>query len=196
MAASIILIGPIGAGKTTQMKLLGTRLGWPAFDLDDLRWEYYKEIGYDEAYANGLRDSGDWFALERYWKPFEAHSVERVLADYPVNHVIAFGGGQSVYDDPQLFARVERALAPFPVILLMPTPDIEQSTLIGRQRIAALVPELPESALDMITSLNRALLTSPSNARLAKHTLYTQGQSPEQTCDAIVALLRDSLDAK
>lgn len=30
----------------------------------------------------------------------------------------------------------------------------------------------------------------PSNARLAKHTLYTAGQTPEQTRDAILHLVR------
>lgn len=188
MGTSIILIGPLGAGKTTLMRLLAERLGWMPLDLDDLRWAYYAEIGYDEGYAKQLRDSEDWFALGRYWKPFEAHSVERVVADYPENHVIAFGAGHSVYDDPELLARVQTALAPFPVVLLMPAADVDETLAITRARIAAKAPEIPEANLDLITTINRGFAAHPANGLLAKHTVFTHDQTPEQTCEVIYGL--------
>lgn len=43
----IILIGPTGIGKTTVSKLLAERLGMPRVALDEIRFGYYKEIGYD-----------------------------------------------------------------------------------------------------------------------------------------------------
>ena len=51
MNATVILIGPISAGKSTIARLLAEKLDLPHRALDDDRWNYYKEIGYDEAHA-------------------------------------------------------------------------------------------------------------------------------------------------
>lgn len=190
MAASIILIGPIGTGKTTIAGLLASRLGWMSIDLDDLRMDYYAELDYDAAYAESLQANDNWHTIGHYWKPFEVHGVERVLADFPSDHVIAFGAGNSVYDDPELFERAQKALAPFPhTVLLMPAPEIETSAAILRDRISARMPQLSPTSLDYLTTLNLEFMSSPSNARLAKQTVYTGGQTPEQSCDAILRLV-------
>lgn len=189
-APSIILIGPLGAGKTTIGAMLGARLGWPWIDVDDLRWAYYAEIGYDPVHAEALRQEGGFVALGRYWKPFEAYAVERVVQDYPTDTVIAFGAGNSAYGDPEQFARVQRALAPFPyVILLMPVPDIEQSAVILRDRIAAKRPDLTPESHQTMMEINREFMSVQTNALLATHTVYSDGRTPEQVCDAIMALL-------
>src|SRR5262249_21129849 len=127
MHSSIILIGPIRAGKSVVAELLAEKLHMPHISLDDERWKYYAEIGYDEAEASRIAKTDDGIiGILEYWKPFEAHSVGRVLADYP-NSVIDFGGGHSTYDDPALFARVQSALAPYPnVVLLLPSPDPDE----------------------------------------------------------------------
>jgi hypothetical protein len=78
----IIVIGPIGAGKSTQARLLSERLGLPRCSMDDVRWSYYKEIGYDEALAKQISAKDGFLGLYRYWKPFEAHAVERLLAEH------------------------------------------------------------------------------------------------------------------
>jgi shikimate kinase len=51
MPSDIILIGPIGAGKSTVGSLLAVQLGLPQCSMDERRWHYYKEIGYDETLA-------------------------------------------------------------------------------------------------------------------------------------------------
>ncbi|MEM9485502.1 MAG: hypothetical protein AAGA83_17645 [Cyanobacteria bacterium P01_F01_bin.116] len=113
MPSDIILIGPQGAGKSTIGKLLATRLGLPECSMDKYRWDYYSEIGYDEAVAKQKRESEGAWGIIQYWKPFEAHAVERLLSDHS-NCVIDFDAGHSVYEDPLLFQRVQRALAPLP----------------------------------------------------------------------------------
>lgn len=191
MPASIILIGPSGTGKSTVCALLAARLGWRAVELDDLRWGYYAEIGYDTDYAAALRQREGIPAVARYWKPFEIHSVERVTAEYPNDSVISFGAGHSVYDDPVQLARARKALMPFDVVLLLPDADIDHSASILRARIAAKEATLTEDTLDAITAFNRTFLAGPSNALLANHTVYTAGQTPEQTCEAILASFAD-----
>lgn len=65
MPSDIILIGPKGAGKTTIGKLLAGRLGLPQCSMDDLRFNYYKEIGYDEDLAARIRKEQGF--VELYW---------------------------------------------------------------------------------------------------------------------------------
>ena len=186
---NIILIGPSGAGKTTQSKLLGEALGMPSFDLDDIRWDYYAEIGYDPEQAEKIRDESGMEAIIAHWKPFEIYSVERMFQDYPSGHVIAFGAGQSVYDDLAFDARIQKALAPYPVILLLPSLDVDECIALLNANIRTSEPDLPDAFFDKIGEFNRYFVEHPSNARLARFTVYTNGKSPEATRDEILHLL-------
>ena len=55
MIPDIILIGPIGAGKSTLAALLAERLGVPRCGMDIERWPYMQEAGYDPAVADEIR---------------------------------------------------------------------------------------------------------------------------------------------
>ncbi|MEM9945415.1 MAG: shikimate kinase [Cyanobacteria bacterium P01_D01_bin.36] len=182
MPLDIVLIGPIGAGKSTVGKLLAQQLELPQCSMDEKRWAYYREIGYDEAIAQQKREAGGW-DLQHYWKPFEAHAVDRILSECH-RCVIDFGAGHSVYEDAHLFQRVERALAPYPnVVLLLPSADRDESIriLIERNR------DLPSNTRD----INRLFVTHPSNYRLAKFTVYTKGKTPEETCKEILENIKE-----
>lgn len=184
MAKDIILIGPVRIGKSTIGELLSERLRLPQVSLDDLRWEYYQEIGYDPDLAKKLRKTGGFVALAFYWKLFDAYAVERVLADHQ-DCVFDFGAGHSVYESKELFERVERALAPYPnVILLLPSPDVEKSIRVLNERTR----DLP-GAFGQGFNWHAHFLQQGSNYKLAKHIVYTLGKSPEETCDEIMSLV-------
>ena len=111
MRDEVVLIGPLGAGKTTVAALLGQALGLPVVALDDVRWNYYAEVGYDADEA-AMREAREGFiAKYQYWKPFEIHAVERVLAEHS-DCVIEFGAGHSVYEDDAMFERARRGEGP------------------------------------------------------------------------------------
>lgn len=194
MEQPIILIGPMGAGKSTIARLLAARLGMPRCEMDEVRWDYYREIGYDEAEAQRIAEQEGQTGLFRYWKPFEAHAVERVLDDYQ-GCVIDFGAGHTVYEDGALFERVRAALAPYRnVILLLPSPDEQESLAILNARAEAVIREdlgqpLPPEVMREVFALNEHLLTHPSNHTLATMIIYTVGQTPEETCEEIVRRL-------
>lgn len=187
MGRKVILIGPMGVGKTTIGALLSKRLNLAWVQLDEIRWPYYAEIGYDEEAAKKIHAENGMAGIIAYWKPFEAHSVERVLADYD-NCVIDFGAGHSFYEDPTLLARVKKAIEPYPnVILLLPSPDIEISIQTLKERVPS---EVPLEARDWYNNLNAHFVKHPSNRTLAKITVYTNGRTPDQTCDDIIERLK------
>lgn len=181
MSRTVILIGPIRAGKSTVAKLLASRLRLPHVSLDDVRFGYYKEIGYDENLVKVHRESGGFWSVYRYWKPFEVHAVERVLSEYS-NVVIDFGAGHSVHEDNESFSRVQRVLQPYPnVVLLLPSPDPIESLEI----LASRDPPLSEFK----PNINKLFVTHPSNRLLAKFVVYTKDRSPEETCEDVLQLV-------
>lgn len=182
MPSDIVLIGPIGAGKSTIGKLLAERLKLPQCSMDECRWDYYEEIGYDRKLAEQKRKEGGFWEIYKYWKPFEAYAVRRLLSDTQSGsqqHVIDFGAGHSVYEDSALFQSVERVLQPYPnVVLLLPSPDPDESVRILNTRNGYVLGDEP--------NVNERFVRHPSNVRLAKFMIYTVGKTPEQSCNEIL----------
>jgi len=184
MNSEIILIGPSGSGKSTIAELLHERTMLPHRSLDALRWTYYDEIGYDWWRAKESHINEGFWGLYRYWKPFEAHAVKRILEDYK-ECIFDFGGSHSVYRDKNLFEQVRQALEPFPfVILLLPSPDKEESIRILNAR--------NKYASDDQRVVNEFFVRHPSNYDLAKHVVYTQDKTPEETCDEVLSWVRSN----
>lgn len=178
------------AGKTTVGRLLAEKLGVQQVTLDRVKRDYYAEMGFDAEHSRRLLETGGYTAALPYWKPFEIHAVERVLADYPNDTVIDFGAGHSVYEDAGLFERAQNALRDFPyVIFLTPTDDVEAAIRVLQQRDL----DDGESGLPEI---NEHFIRHPSNQLLAKATFYTLDTTPEATCEAILAHLAGLKAAK
>jgi len=178
----VILIGPMKVGKSTVGRLLAARLGLPRQPLDKNRWKYYREIGFDEEHARSLAENGSLDAAVNYCKPFEVHAVERHLAEIQ-NCVADFGAGYSVQEDPILHERVRRALDPHPqVVLLLPSPDVDQSVVCLNDRVD-----------EKLRALNEHYVRHPANRSLAKAVVYTSGKTPEETCADILHSLRIDL---
>lgn len=189
-APNVVLIGPTGSGKSTLLPLVAERTGLTPIELDDVRWQHYADLGYDHVHADRLRDKDGLAAMFAYWKPFEAASVERVLADHPAGHVIGFGGGQSVYDDEDadLFDRVRRALTGSTVVLLLPDPDPDRSRQILGERVRLSSREhMPAELVETFVGVVGWMLDNPSNAALATHVVYTAAVTPEEAADEIAA---------
>jgi shikimate kinase len=190
MRSTVILIGPICAGKSTIAQLLAVKLDMPRYEVDKDRWRYYAEIGYDKAEGKRIAEAEGMLGLIQYWKPFEAYAVERALVEHP-NTVMDFGAGHSYYEDATLFARVEKALEPFPnVILLLPSPDLDESVEILNLRFTELLTREVRSVDPKLLELNEQFVRQPSNHKLGKMVVYTKGKTPEETCGEIAEQLK------
>jgi AAA domain len=181
----IILIGPVGAGKSTLGALLAEALRVPRVSMDAVRWAYYDEIGYDRALAERIARERGFGGLYRYWKPFELHAVERLLAEHRDCGracVIDFGAGHSVYEDEALFERAARALAPFSnVVLVLPCPDPDEAVRVLHARGGG-------KPADDEFDVAEHFVKHPSNRTLAKVTVYTNDRTPAQTRDEMLSL--------
>ena len=186
MKSIVILIGPMSAGKSTLAKLLARRLKVKRIELDDVRQKFYDEIGYDEGYASRIIGEEGMQGLINYWKPFEAHAVERAMQKYD-NCVLDFGAGHSVYEDPELFKRVEKVLQPYKhVILILPSPDPDRSVEVVNQRFSELLIREVGKVDPELLELNEYFVRHPANQALAKKIIYTEGRSPKSTCQDIL----------
>jgi shikimate kinase len=184
LGREIILIGPMGSGKSTQGKLLAEALSLPRCSMDEVRWTYYREIGFDDEKQREIGEKEGFGGIYRYWKPFEAHAVERIPAEHP-DCVIDFGAGHSVFEDGELFERVRKALAPHPnVVLLLPSSDLEESIKILHTRNGG-GPPLGEA------DLNSHFVRHHSNYDLAKIVVYTKDKTPEETRDSILTAIAE-----
>ncbi len=175
----VILIGPVGVGKTTTAKLLSKALNLPLVSMDDLRLSYYKEIGYNDEHMLELKKINGQKAVEQYWSIFDPHSIERILADHQ-NCVFDFGGGTTVCEYEYNFERMESALKPYPnVVLLIPSEDKKESleTIYERKNVKP----------DGFTMLEY-FVYNDAHYRLAKHVVLVKDKSPEQVCDEVLAL--------
>jgi len=187
---SIVLIGPSGAGKSTMAPLLADRLGLRSVDLDDLRAGYYPEFGYDEALAEQFFTAGDLRGLTAYWKPFELRSVQRAMAEFGTGHVIAFGAGQSVYDDPADRAAARLALAGAgAVVLVQPTADEAGSAAVLGVRIRQAADGVPAWVVDRFDELNQDYVNHPSSRELATCVVLTGTRDPDRAADLVVERL-------
>ena len=179
-ASDIILIGAMGAGKSTIGKLLAQKLELPQVSMDRLRWNYYSEVGWSKEKQKEIADKEGFAGVYRYWKQYDLYAVERLLNEHQ-DCVIDFGAGHSIYEDDEDFDRARELLATYQVVLLLPSPDLNESVAILRQRNQLTIDGM---------EVNRFLITHPSNRKLAKQVVYTTGKTPADTRDEILQHLK------
>jgi hypothetical protein len=179
MVGDIILIGPYGAGKTEIAHHLSHRLQVlrQGLDLDPFR--YYAECeGCDQAEATSREIDDPW------WQPYCAHAIKRFLQELEAEHCIMDFGAHHPVLDGDLFNEIEQLLLPYFVVLLIPSPDRDESMRILEERNSYhfVKKERPHARM------NTYFINHPAYYALAKHIAYTKDKTEQETCDEIFDL--------
>lgn len=163
---SIILIGPMGSGKSTIANLLCKKCNMPHVSLDSR--EQLSSL-YEQ------RQNFDSF------KEFEFFLTGTVLTNLPEPVIIDFGAGHSIYEDAAMFLEMQSLISRFDnVILLMPSEDKEESIAILNERKGI------ESGSGQDFD-NRHFVNMPCNYELATFTVYTKDKTPDQISNEIIS---------
>lgn len=183
MRSEIVLIGPPFAGKSTIGGLLAQALGIPQVSHDELRWVYFREIGYRDDLAQEMRQKGGFMTIVAYWCLFNSYAIENLLGGH-TNCVFDLGGGPIVFESEPQWEQIKKALAPFEhVVRLLPSPEPETSIRILQERGRHLQGTNVQGF-----DWSRFLVNHPQNQNLATLEVFTEGKSPAETCAEIIRL--------
>ncbi len=185
----IIFIGPVCAGKSTQGKLVAKAIGKKSLSLDGVAKKYYEANGFGQSqFQKTIKENG-FLEAYRQWQPSFAYAAQQVVKDYP-DCVIDFGAGHSHYEDNSLFESVKEALSEYSnVIFLLPSPDLERSVSVIRER------SIQQRGWNWIVDgydFIEHWVKDDCNHRLAKMTIYTDGKTPKETRDEILQAIKQS----
>jgi shikimate kinase len=166
----VVLVGPMGAGKSTVGRLLAERWGVAFRDTDD-----------DVVQAEG-RTIPDIFvdSGEEHFRALEKAAVSRALGEH--EGVLAVGGGAVMAEDTRT------ALARHPVVFLrVGLADAAARVGLGTSR-----PLL----LGNVRGTMKALLDerTPVYESVAIAVVDTDGRTPEEVADLVEAQVEEALD--
>ena len=178
MNENIIIIGPIGVGKSTVAPEVARRTDKKHIDMDELRSEIYSMTDYSNQKAEEAYSSGGVIEWYNYQKPYELFAVKTLL-EQNQNSVIEFGGGQSIYSNDEQLTTFLNLMENQPFVFsLLPSESVNRSSEILNSR----------ARFEDEKILNEIFLTSDCNKRVAKFTIYTEGKEPQETIEEILSL--------
>ena len=162
---SIILIGPIGSGKSTIGNKLREQCNMPQISLDNRK-----------VLAN-LYEQRDRF---NHFKEFEFFLTSTVLTNLQEPTIIDFGAGHSIYENQAMYLEMKSLLQRFSnVVLLMPSEDKEESLNIINERL-----NINSSSRQY--NDNKHFIDMPCNYELSTITIYTKDKTIEETTQEII----------
>ncbi|MCP2264714.1 shikimate kinase [Promicromonospora thailandica] len=187
-ARTVVLVGPLAAGKSTLGGLVAARLGRPFVDVDEVSWTYGQEVGWTLERLLARDEAVGWLAAEAEWEPARAHAVERVLGDHP-GAVVALGAGYTSFTDAAHGERVRAALGRAGhVVHVRPSPDPARCVAVLRERARR------TRGRDWLIEGHDFIagwVADPLPAEVATATVYTDGVDPEESAEAVVRLLAE-----
>jgi shikimate kinase len=166
-APRVVLVGPMGAGKTTVGRLLAARWGVAFVDTDDV-----VEQTEGRTVSDIFVDSG-----EEHFRALERAAVGRALAEHP--GVLALGGGAVMSEETR------GTLAGHAVVFLrVGLTDAAARVGLGTSR-----PLL----LGNVRGTMKALLDerTPVYESVSTASVDTDGLTPDQVADRVEEVLRD-----
>ncbi|MBR1883806.1 MAG: hypothetical protein IJ809_02505 [Clostridia bacterium] len=167
---TIILIGPMGTGKSTIAKLIEKKYSIERLSLDN-------KGSLEEIYSNRSK--------YRNLKNFEFMLTGTVLSTLDKPYVIDFGAGHSIYENPDLRKKMQEICKNFQnIILLLPTDDKEKNRNILNERRGFKKGSHKDKD-------NYHFIVSKDNYELATKIIYEEGKSEDEIADEIISYVRN-----
>ena len=183
LKTGIVFIGSVCAGKSTQGKLVAEAIGRKSISLDNIANKYYETVGFNRSQFEKTKNKHGFLEAYRQLKPFEAYAAKQILKDYP-DCIIDFGAGHSYYEDKSLFESVKQVASGYlNIILLLPSPNLDRSVLILRQRS---IQQRGQNWIFDGCDFIEHWVKGSCNQNLATMTIYTEDKTPEETRDEIL----------
>ena len=164
----VVLVGPMGAGKTTVAELLGARWGVTVRDTD-----HDVEAGAGRTISEIFVDEG-----EEGFRARERAAVAAALAAHP--GVLALGGGAVLDPDTRAALREHR------VVFL----EVGVSDAVKRVGLGITRPMLMGNMRARIKALLEERL--PVYREVASITVHTDGRTPEDVADEVARLVEQA----
>ncbi|WP_292603743.1 shikimate kinase [Nocardioides sp. REDSEA-S30_B4] len=165
MSPAVVLVGPMGAGKTTVAELLARRWGVAVRDTDaDIVAAQGREI------SDIFVDDG-----EAVFRALEREAVARALAEH--DGVLSLGGG-AVLDEGTRALLADHTV----VFLQVGLTDAVKRVGLGTSR-PLLMGNVRARVKDLLDE------RTPVYASVATHTVDTDGRTPDEVADEVESLL-------
>jgi shikimate kinase len=177
LASRLFLVGPRGSGKTTVARLVAARLGWSHVDADT---ELERRLG---------RTIRSIFAAEGDGAFREQEAAILAELCQLENHVVATGGGVVLRPENRL-----RMQSSGHIVWLTASPETLAARMSRDATTTDRRPSLTGGAGAMSLEEIVAVMTArePLYHAVADVIVSTEGQTPEQVADAVVAGLREA----
>ncbi len=172
MDNSILLIGPMGTGKSTITKKLNELTGLPRISLDNR-----------EQLSRFYQRRDDF----KNFKDFEFYLTSSVLTSINEPTIIDFGAGHSVYENPIMFYEMQKLIKKFKnVELVLPSENVDESLRIVNERMSSRGGSGPHNSFDT----NKHFIESPCNYELATDIVYTYNMTPDEIANTILTQIQ------
>jgi hypothetical protein len=189
---TIILIGPLGTGKSHFAKILSELTGMKNYPIDKLKWYYRFKNGYDLNKSTDTLMKGGFPELINYAKNyFGINELQQILNEF--HGIIDLGASDTFCTDSTEFSKIQNLLSTFDnVFLILPYKEDEKTLALLRRRLVERYKfdKLKAPILDSYLNLNQLFVKSKNNKLLAKHIIYTDDRCPKEVTLEIISKVK------
>ncbi len=187
-AHNIILIGPLGTGKSTIAEHLSIRTGLRNIPVDKLKWYYRLNNGYDLVKSRNILRTNGFSALidyaQSYFGPREIHAILNQFSG-----IVDLGASDTHSNDMRRMKELLHYLDGYPnVFLILPYPDENLTLQVLNKRLIQRYKDdrLKGPVLNTYLEKNEEFVRSTQNHVAAKHVIYTNDRSFEKIAEEII----------